>query len=112
MTVLNTIELTTQPGWPIVLSVMSLIAFGISLAFLLTSCDSNVLFTLNLLATIATLGCFLYFGIEAPDYAVPSGKYRYEVILNENVSFHEIASKYDIIEQRGEIFVLEEKEDA
>ena len=109
MTVLNTIELTTQPGWPIVISIMSLIAFGISLAFLLTSSNRGVLFTLNLLATITTLGCFLYFGIEAPDYAIPSGKYRYEVILNENVSFHEITSKYDVIEQRGDIFVLEDK---
>lgn len=34
---------------------------------------------------------------------------RYEVIFDDTVSFQEIYNKYDIIEQRGQIFVLQEK---
>jgi len=34
----------------------------------------------------------------------------YEVIVNESVSFTEFQSRYDILEQRGDIFVIKEKE--
>jgi hypothetical protein len=43
---------------------------------------------------------------------VPSGKVQHEVIFDEGASFMDVIDKYDIIEQRGDIFVLEEKEDA
>ena len=41
---------------------------------------------------------------------VESGRYRYEVTIDESVSFSDIYEKYEIVEQRGEIWVLEEKE--
>ena len=34
---------------------------------------------------------------------------QYEVIIDDSVAFHEIYDKYDVIEQRGNIFVLQEK---
>jgi hypothetical protein len=34
---------------------------------------------------------------------------QYEVILDNTIPFHEIYDKYDIIEQRGQIFVLRDK---
>lgn len=37
-------------------------------------------------------------------------KIQYEVTIDESVSYKELTDKYNIIEQRGEIFVLEEKE--
>lgn len=36
---------------------------------------------------------------------------QYEVIFDDTVPFHEIYDKYDIIEQRGQIFVLRDKDD-
>lgn len=33
----------------------------------------------------------------------------YEVIINEDTLFYDILDKYNIIEQRGQIFVLQEK---
>ena len=33
----------------------------------------------------------------------------YEVIINEDTSFHEIFDNYDVIEQRGNIFTIREK---
>ena len=35
--------------------------------------------------------------------------YQYEVTIDDSISFHEIYDKYDIIEQRGDIFILQEK---
>lgn len=41
---------------------------------------------------------------------VPTGRYRYEVTISDTANFKEIYEKYDIVEQRGDIYVLEEKE--
>lgn len=42
---------------------------------------------------------------------VPTGRYRYEVTISDTANFKEIYEKYDVVEQRGDIYVLEEKED-
>ena len=34
---------------------------------------------------------------------------QYEVIISEDTSFYDIYNNYDVIEQRGEIFILQEK---
>lgn len=41
---------------------------------------------------------------------VPNGKYQYEIMIDNETSFAEVIEKYNIIEQRGEIFVVEERE--
>ena len=41
---------------------------------------------------------------------IDTGRKRIEVIFNEDVSFEDVYSKYRIIEKRGTIYVLEEKE--
>ena len=40
----------------------------------------------------------------------PSGRYRYECLIDDTVPYIEIYDKYDVIEQRGSIWVLEDKE--
>ena len=37
--------------------------------------------------------------------------YEYEVTIDENVSMKEVYERYEIIEQRGDIWVLRDKED-
>ena len=42
-------------------------------------------------------------------YKTPTGKNKYEVILDNNYSAEDLYSNYKVIEQRGEIWVLEDK---
>ena len=42
-------------------------------------------------------------------YKTPTGKNKYEVILEKDYSAIELFSKYNIIEQHGDIWVLEDK---
>ena len=42
---------------------------------------------------------------------VESGRYRYEVTLSEDYDISELANCYKITDQRGKIWVIEEKED-
>lgn len=40
----------------------------------------------------------------------PSGRYQYECLIDDTVPYTEIYNKYDVIERRGSIWVLEDKE--
>lgn len=40
----------------------------------------------------------------------PSGRYQYECLIDDTVPYTEIYDKYNVIEQRGSIWVLEDKE--
>lgn len=40
-----------------------------------------------------------------------TGRYRYEVTINDNVSFKDIYENYKIIDQEGKIYTLIDKED-
>ena len=41
----------------------------------------------------------------------PTGEYRYEVMIDESVSMTEFYERYDVIEQRGKIYKIKEKND-
>jgi hypothetical protein len=41
---------------------------------------------------------------------VPTGRYKYEATIDKSVSFVELYEHYDIVEQRGEIYILKDKE--
>lgn len=43
---------------------------------------------------------------------IPSDRYQYEAIIDENVSIQEIYKHYNVIEQDGKKWVLEDKEGA
>lgn len=42
-------------------------------------------------------------------YTVKTGEYRYECIIDDSVSYNEVVENYKIVEQRGDIWVLEDK---
>lgn len=41
---------------------------------------------------------------------VPTGRYQYEVTIDDTVSMTKLYEKYEVVEQRGDIWVLEDKE--
>lgn len=40
----------------------------------------------------------------------PTGRYRYEVTINKDVSIQEVYEKYNVIEKDGKKWILEDKE--
>ena len=56
---------------------------------------------------------FLLFSIFAAGIAdscgIPSGRYKYEVTLNEGYDVKQLQEDYDIIKQRGLIYEIEDK---
>ena len=85
----------------VLLSILLIVFFVI-----LVNVDSIVLQTLSAVLLIMTLIADL----SLIFYEVPTNRYRYEVTIDESVTITEIYDNYDVIEQRGDIWILEDKE--
>ena len=111
MTVLNTIELTKTAPTLAVIGVSCLFLAVLSfIGAILTPVEhENIGLTCVCILIFSIIGVVVC-GCLSYTYTVPNGEVRYEVLINDDTSFTEVIEKYDIIEQRGEIFVLEEKE--
>lgn len=59
------------------------------------------------------IGCFLGivtgYAVAQDAEKVPTGKYEYQVIINENVKLNEFLESYVIIKQEGKIYTVVEK---
>ena len=42
---------------------------------------------------------------------IPTGQYTYEVTIDESVSMTKLYEKYEIVEQRGDLWVLKDREE-
>ena len=60
------------------------------------------------LISIASFVIALVIGISSPEHLTG---YEYEATIDENVSMKEVYERYEIVEQRGDIWILRDKED-
>lgn len=58
--------------------------------------------------SISSLVIVLIIAILSPKHLTG---YKYEVTIDENVSMKEVYERYEIVEQRGDIWVLRDKKD-
>lgn len=107
ITVLNQAEIIDTPhvGLNIIAALIILVVSALfSAPFKFELWTAPVGFILGSLVVIGLIKLFNIPMIE------PSGRYRYECTIDESVSMTEVYERYDIIEQRGDIWVLEDKE--
>ena len=106
MTILNQYEILDYdlPTWCwIVLIILGVAAF---ISSFFTSEKGVLLRHVMFFAFIA----WGVFSILCFKKEIPTGRYRYECIVDENTSFVEICEKYDVVEQKGDLWILEDKE--
>ena len=108
ITILNTIIIDDYAQWvlPTVLA-LGLICI-VALVLMLNSNDSGVVIfgTISLLAMIA----IPIIVITSKSHWRTNGRNQYECIIDDSVSINEVYEKYNVIERRGDIWVLEDKE--
>lgn len=104
ITVLNTTAVTGLPTW---VSVLAFVIFFIGAIVFAVSMilDGPVWATASslMIGLIVMIACGIF------KYTVKTGEYRYECIIDDSVSYNEVVENYKIIEQRGDIWVLEDK---
>jgi hypothetical protein len=110
--VLNQTEILATPEWIQIAIIVCFIAFIIGIAGCLISIiiekEKILAFFICLLPfSFILLIAFLTIS-EKP--AMPTGKYEYQVTIDDSVSMNEFYEKYEIIEVNGKIYTIREKE--
>lgn len=100
VTVLNVIE---SNGGLIIAGIITLI-LSIAAIRLTIGCYQEGEWLLGIISTIITL-----FAILMTIALFSPSKPRYEVTLSENVNMAEFSERYKVVEQRGKIFMIEER---
>lgn len=104
ITVLNKIAITGLPSW---IMVSSVVILAIGLIVLVVSLLAEWPAWAAIVPIISAVLIFIICGIFK--YTVKTGGYRYECIIDDSVSYNEVVENYKIVEQRGDIWVLEDK---
>lgn len=109
VTVLATETINKPAPWVETLSCIFIIAIicGFFLVILFTIFESDWLLNIGAPMFICAAGfglitCLLTINITVPDYKT------YEVILDDSVSMNEFMNTYEVLEQRGQIYVVKE----
>lgn len=117
MQILNTIPTEIQTGEAIYLSwsigcIIGIIGFIIMLIFMYFLLREFFIGSgdgiFSVLALLCLLGAILL-GVTILYHPVMTPVNQYEVIMDDTVPFVEVIEKYDFVEQRGNIYVLQDK---
>ena len=113
MEILSQTDVMVEPHWIMWVFIGSIVCIGLSVIVGVENLSGGMSDAI----CIVTLIIF-FVGIVGLGYStyahenkrIDSGRDRYEVLLNEKVDMEEFYSKYEIIEQRDKIWVIEDKE--
>lgn len=103
--ILNKTVITESPDWAFIFVVSSMILL-IIFFMILVNIDSMVL---QILSAVLLIGVLIA-DVTLIFYEVPTDRYRYEVIIDEDVTINDIYDNYNVVEQRGDIWIIEDKE--
>lgn len=119
--ILNTTEILENPSWTInLINVGSFIAI-IGAIFMIVTMIIAHKFTYKTIKTMAVaslstiivgLIVVIITSITSSQKLIPTGRCQYEVTIDDTVSFTELNDQYEVIEQRGKIWVLKDKEES
>lgn len=120
--ILNTTEILGNPSWDINLISIGLFIATIGAIFMIITMimDGAYKFTYKTTVTMAVVSFLtiivgllvvIITSITSLQKRVPTGRCQYEATIDDTVSFTELNDKYEVIEQRGKIWILEDKEE-
>ena len=109
ITILNTIIVNDCADWVSFTALTLGVICIVALVLMLNSNDSGVVIfgTISLLAMIA----IPIIVITSKSHWRTNERNQYECIIDDSVSINEVYEKYNVIERRGKIWVLEDKID-
>ena len=106
--ILNTTVVMEHVVWYVPVIISCVVLTFIGLAFVLESFN-GILQGIGLI--VAGVSFIALAAMVLFDPTIETDRNRYEVIIDESVSLVDVYEKYDVIDQRGEIWVLEDKDD-
>ena len=107
VTILNQEAITELPSWFGLVFGIGLLAIVIIAILLMCVCNYDIVGLIVLLGGMLLFAIILFSTTEQ----VPTDRYRYTVTIDETVSFKEVHERYDVIDQAGKMWILEDKEE-
>ena len=107
VTILNTIEVTGISR-NVIIAFMASFVIGLFLMAILELSENSCVLVYLLIDLIVFIGCVFVSWYQLENRK--TGELQYEVTIDDSVSMTEFNKKYEIIEQRGDIFVVKERE--
>lgn len=100
----------------LILSIMMVFVFISVLGFILScsplgSIRDKISTVCMWIAAIGVVGGGVWLLLNAAIPGAPTGRYKYEVKISDTTTFKEVTDNYKIIDNRGQIWVLEDKDD-
>lgn len=111
MEILSQTDIYITPIWAVIVFITGIIFTGAGFGvFIIGAFDDNDEMLFGLI--IGALGIVLAITGAVVDsfFQIDSGRDQYEIIINESVDTEEFLQKYEIIEQRDRIWVIEDKD--
>lgn len=112
MTILNQYEIleSTTPIWWSIIEIVLIISFVIAFIASISTINASTVKPLILIfvAFVTIIWSFIVYPIVHKE-DVPTGRYQYECTIDDGASFTDIMDNYIVVEQRGDIWVLEDK---
>lgn len=105
--ILHQVEIMESPWWCIPAGLVAFFVVGLGLATLLGIITdwSDIGFYIGIIVGAV---CMTAIWVNTAG-TIHTGRYTYHVTIDESVDFKELYSRYDIVDQEGEIYILEDK---
>lgn len=119
MTILNQYEIlknVTPTWWHVVLTLWHVVLIVSVVAIMVMTsieCKTNSDSLLLAIFCIVIFGLIWAGGVKliVTKKDVPTGRYRYECTIDDDASFVDIYEKYIVVERRGDLWILEDKDE-
>lgn len=112
--VLNQIEIMELPLWVnvviIVLLIITLFSLVMSFVDAIKDITNGHCWIFMVVTTVTYIALIIMSSMDKQLLTEPTGKYEYQVTIDDSVSMNEFYEKYEIVEVNGKIYTIREKE--
>ena len=108
--ILNKTEIMTTPFLANLLFFLFIILFLVGFGIFMYGAYVRSLVRIIISMAMISVSIFFLWQACSKESTESTGRYRYEVTIDDSVSFLDLQEKYDVIKQNGKIWTLEDKE--
>lgn len=87
-----------------------ILIFGGLICAIVCACLTSLHNTFVIGVIFGVVAFFSGFIVAATNESKPTGRYKYECTIDESVPFKDVLENYDVIKQKGKLWILKDKE--
>ena len=112
--ILNQVEIMESPMWIAIVGLVCLVLIFVGIVIFIVNVFTDFLddkwWITMLIIVLSYAGILLMSNLDKNLLTEPTGQYKYQVTIDDDVSMTEFLEKYEIIEVNGKIYTIREKE--